>query len=154
MSLGQPDKERWLTGPNYGLGSEHESQDDAKAVCSGTGPTPANALIRQTRTPETSKSAGRRFPEIHEPAWRRSRIGFRCDCCLELAAADAEVTAALPNGAELQLGGGVLGYRVRGLDVAVQQFRSGVKSVGPDDRPKLAVDPDLPEVVRVFERLP
>lgn len=31
VSLGQPDK-WWLTGPNYGLGTEHESQDDAKAA--------------------------------------------------------------------------------------------------------------------------
>lgn len=30
-SKGQPDK-WWLTGPNYGLGSEHESQDEAKAA--------------------------------------------------------------------------------------------------------------------------
>jgi hypothetical protein len=29
-SKGQPDK-WWLTGPSYGLGSEHESQDEAKA---------------------------------------------------------------------------------------------------------------------------
>jgi hypothetical protein len=28
---GQPDT-WWLTGPNYGLGSEHESQDEAKAA--------------------------------------------------------------------------------------------------------------------------
>jgi hypothetical protein len=27
----QPDK-WWLTGPSYGLGSEHESQDEAKAA--------------------------------------------------------------------------------------------------------------------------
>ena len=29
-SKGQPDK-WWLTGPGYGLGSEHESQDEAEA---------------------------------------------------------------------------------------------------------------------------
>jgi hypothetical protein len=29
-STGRPDK-WWLTGPNYGLGSEHESQEEAKA---------------------------------------------------------------------------------------------------------------------------
>ena len=31
MYTGQPDS-WWLTGPNYGLGTEHESQDDAKAA--------------------------------------------------------------------------------------------------------------------------
>ena len=30
-STGQPDK-WWLTGPNYGLGTEHESQAEAKAA--------------------------------------------------------------------------------------------------------------------------
>jgi hypothetical protein len=30
-SMRQPDK-WWLTGPGYGLGSEHESQDEAKAA--------------------------------------------------------------------------------------------------------------------------
>ena len=30
-SMGQPDK-WWLTGPNYGLGTEHESQAEAKAA--------------------------------------------------------------------------------------------------------------------------
>jgi hypothetical protein len=30
-SIGQPDR-WWLTGPRYGLGSEHESQDEAKAA--------------------------------------------------------------------------------------------------------------------------
>jgi hypothetical protein len=30
-SMGQPDQ-WWLTGPNYGLGSAHESQDEAKAA--------------------------------------------------------------------------------------------------------------------------
>lgn len=30
-SPGQPDK-WWLTGPNYGLGTEHESQAEAKAA--------------------------------------------------------------------------------------------------------------------------
>ena len=29
--MGQPDK-WWLTGPNYGLGAEHESQAEAKAA--------------------------------------------------------------------------------------------------------------------------
>jgi hypothetical protein len=31
MTTGQPDK-WWLTGPNYGLGTEHASQDEAKAA--------------------------------------------------------------------------------------------------------------------------
>jgi hypothetical protein len=30
-SMGRPDR-WWLTGPSYGLGSEHESQDEAKAA--------------------------------------------------------------------------------------------------------------------------
>jgi hypothetical protein len=30
-STGQPDT-WWLTGPGYGLGSQHESQDEAKAA--------------------------------------------------------------------------------------------------------------------------
>jgi hypothetical protein len=29
--MGQPDR-WWLTGPGYGLGSEHESQDEARAA--------------------------------------------------------------------------------------------------------------------------
>ncbi len=31
MTTDQPDK-WWLTGPNYGLGTEHDSQDEAKAA--------------------------------------------------------------------------------------------------------------------------
>lgn len=31
MTTGQPDN-WWLTGPNYGIGSEHDSQAEAKAA--------------------------------------------------------------------------------------------------------------------------
>ncbi len=31
MTTGQPDK-WWLTGPNYGVGTQHDSQDEAKAA--------------------------------------------------------------------------------------------------------------------------
>jgi hypothetical protein len=31
MTTGQPDK-WWLTGPSYGLATEHDSQDEAKAA--------------------------------------------------------------------------------------------------------------------------
>jgi hypothetical protein len=31
LSMGLPDK-WWLTGPNYGLGTEHDSQAEAKAA--------------------------------------------------------------------------------------------------------------------------
>ena len=39
-----PDK-WWLTGPNYGLGTEHDSQADAKAAAHD-GLIPANAGMR------------------------------------------------------------------------------------------------------------
>jgi hypothetical protein len=81
VSSGLPDK-WWLTGPNYGLGTEHDSQAEAKAAAQHWADT-ANAPIGRTRSPEPpacrSNNASGLIDVRHRTPQRVAGLAAACD---------------------------------------------------------------------------